>query len=359
MVRITQPRLESVRIPQSVPSDLSSSESKPSATVDVRIPAHGRPQFLAKAIESVFSQTLTSWTLVISEDGDGGGEIEKMVEPFLSDPRVSYVHTGGHVGAASNMTNLIRRGSAPYVALLHDDDFWDAEYLEHHVAFLEANPQVGWVFSLVKLADESGWEIRRLTPEIPAGIYTSEELAPRLLRTNFVEGIAILVRREAYEAVGSTFDAQFERIYDWDMYVRLATKFSTGHLHVWEYAWRLHGAQSTVEGRLRGEEKLRFLNHAEAEVRDALPDLHLSRRLQARTRSRTYLTLAIDALEKNEPRNSVREAARALKIYPLSIVDPQTPLVLIGAIGGRRVRRAIGDLRLTARRRLLKIHISK
>jgi len=340
-------------------SNPSSGDSKRSTVVDVRIPAHGRPQYLVKAIESVLSQTLTSWRLVVSEDGDGGGEIEKAVEPYLSDPRVSYVATKEHVGAARNMTSLISRGSAPYVALLHDDDFWNAEYLEHHVGFLEQHPQAGWVFSLVRLVDESGHEIRRLAPVIPAGIYTSEELVPRLLRTNFVEGIAILVRRDSFEAVGSMFDAQFERIYDWDMYLRLAARFSTGHVHAWEYAWRVHGAQSTVEGRLRGKEKLRFLDHAEAEVRSALPHLRLSKRLLARTRSRTHLTLAIDALEKNIPREALREAARALKLYPPSVFDPQTPLVMIGVVGGRRVRTAIGDLRLAARRRLLKIHFSK
>jgi GT2 family glycosyltransferase len=337
---------------------LSSSDPKNSTTVDVRIPAHGRPQYLVKAIESVLAQTLTSWTLVISEDGNGG-EIEKVVAPYLSDPRITYVSTGEHVGAARNMTGLIRRSSAPYVALLHDDDFWDAEYLEHQVGFLEIHPDVGWVFSLVRLVDESGHEIRRLAPEIPAGVYTSEELVPRLMRTNFVEGIAILVRRDSFEAVGSMFDSQFERIYDWDMYLRLAMRFSTGHVHAWEYAWRVHGAQSTVEGRLRGEEKLRFLDHAEAEVRKTLPTLHLSRRLLARTRSRTYLTLAIDALEKNTPREAIREAARALKAYPPSIFDPQTPLVLVGVVGGLRVRKAIGDLRLAARRHLLKIHFNK
>jgi glycosyltransferase involved in cell wall biosynthesis len=134
-------------------SDPSSNDPKRSALVDVCIPAHGRPRYLVAAIESVVAQTLTSWNVVISEDGEGGGEIEKIVSPYLSDPRVTYVSTGEHVGAARNMTGLIRHGSAPYVALLHDDDFWYPEYLERHVGFLEEHPQAGWVFSLVRVVD--------------------------------------------------------------------------------------------------------------------------------------------------------------------------------------------------------------
>jgi len=340
-------------------SDLSSNDSKTSALVDVCIPAHGRPRYLVDAIESVFAQTLTSWNLVISEDGEGGGEIEKVVTPYLSDPRVSYVVTGENVGAARNMTSLIRRGSAPFVAILHDDDLWYPTYLARHVEFFEKHPEAGWAFSLVVIVDEAGHEVRRIAPQLREGVLPSEELVPRLLRTNFVEGTAVLVRRTAYEAVGPMFDPQFERIYDWDMFLRLAERFPTGHFHAWECAWRRHGAQSTFEGRLRGKEKLRFLDHSEAEVRKALPNLRLSKRHLARTRSRTHLMLAIDGLEKNEPRESAHEAISALKIYPLSIFDPQTPLILIGLVGGRRVRKRIGDLRLEARRRSLKIHFSK
>jgi glycosyltransferase involved in cell wall biosynthesis len=340
-------------------SDMRLKDQKTSALVDVCIPAHGRPRYLVDAIESVYAQTLTAWTLVISEDGAGGGEIEKVVEPYLSDPRVSYVTTGENVGAARNMTSLIQRGSAPYVAILHDDDFWYPTYLAFHVDFLEQHPEAGWVFSLAKVVDESGREVRRIPPHLREGVLPSEELVPRLLRTNFVEGTAVLTRRNSYEAVGPMFDTQFERIYDWDMFLRLATHFPTGHFHVWECAWRRHGAQSTFEGRLRGDEKLRFLDYSEAEVKKALPNLRLSKRHLARTKSRTYLMRAIDALEMNKPRDSIHEATRALKIYPLSVFDPQTPLIFIGVVGGRRVRKAIGDLRLEARRRSLRIHLSK
>jgi glycosyltransferase involved in cell wall biosynthesis len=339
-------------------STLTASDHRNDAKVDVCIPAHGRPRYLVEAIESVFAQTLTSWRMVVSEDGEGGGEIEKIVRPYLSDPRVSYVTTGEHVGAARNMTGLIRHGSAPYVLILHDDDFLYPDYLERHVAFLEEHPQAGWVFSPEVVVDESGREVRRIAPKLAEGVHSSEELVPRLLRTNLIGG-SVMVKRAAYEAVGSAFDPQFPRIYDWEMFVRLAARFPTGHIHERLRAWRRHGAQSTFEGRLRGEEKLRFLDHAEAEVRRALPELRLSRRHLARTRSRTHLMLAIDALEKNELRETIRETGRALRIYPPSLFDPQTPLVAIGFVGGRRVRGAIGDLRLEARRRLLKIHISK
>ena len=341
-----------------MPKKHRQSSPKTDARVDVCIPAHGRPHYLIEAIESVFAQTLSDWKVLISEDGKGGGEIEEAVAPYLTDPRVSYLSTGENVGAARNMTELVRRGSAPFVTILHDDDLLCPDFLAHHVDFLEKHPQAGWVFSLVRIVDESGRELRSPAPHLAAGLYTSEELVPRLMRTNFVEGAA-LVKRVAYETVGSKFDEQFERIYDWDMFLRLATHFTTGHLHAREYVWRRHGAQSTFEGRLRGDEKLRFLDHSEAEVRKALPNLRLSKRHLARTRSRTYLMRAIDALEKNEPRGAVREVGKALRIYPPSIFDPQTTLVGVGVIGGRRVRRAIGDLRLEARRRSLKIHLGK
>ena len=191
--------------------------------MDVGIPTHGRPAFVREAIESVLAQTFGDWRLAISEDGPGGGPVREAVEPYLGDERISYIATGEHVGAAGNMSRLLQRGDAPYVILLHDDDLWEPEVLERRVRFLEGHPGCGFVFSGHFDIDGDGRRIGSAEFRLAEGVYPPETLAPMMLRANVMDIMdSVLVRRSAYDAVGPEFDASLPRVYDWEMWARLA-----------------------------------------------------------------------------------------------------------------------------------------
>ena len=84
----------------------------------------------------------SAWHLLISENGPEGSELGRRLRQYVADERIEYSPTGADLGAATNHTRLIQHGSAPYVAILHDDDRWDPEFLERRVQFLEATPTV-------------------------------------------------------------------------------------------------------------------------------------------------------------------------------------------------------------------------
>ena len=53
------------------------------------------------------------------------------------------------------------------MALLHDDDLWAPEFLERRVAFLDANPSCGLVFSVADFIDDQGSVIHRFRARHP------------------------------------------------------------------------------------------------------------------------------------------------------------------------------------------------
>ena len=67
-------------------------------TVDVGIPTVGESPYLAEAVESMLAQTLTSWRLVIRENGPGLDSVRRTLEPYLGDPRVKHVVAGTKTG---------------------------------------------------------------------------------------------------------------------------------------------------------------------------------------------------------------------------------------------------------------------
>ena len=144
----------------------------PIKLVDVGIPTHDRPVFVVEAVESVLAQTFERWRLVVSEDGPGNPEVAAALRPYLDDPRVTHEVSGRPLGAAANMSRVLASGSAPYVAILHDDDRWEPEFLERRVDFLEAHPECAFVFSghmdIDGNGDRTGHSKLRLDPGRPS-----------------------------------------------------------------------------------------------------------------------------------------------------------------------------------------------
>lgn len=319
--------------------------------VDVGIPAHGRPAYLQEAIESVLSQTINTWRLTICEDGSGEGEIARIGEQYLSDPRVQFRHTGEPIGAAPTMNKLLRAGRSTYLALLHDDDAWEPEFLERRIELLELHPECGAVFTPNLEIDCQSRVTRAVPPRMAEGVYEPEEMVPSLLLRNPIIPAAALIRRSALNAVGPQFDTRFRRIYDYELWVRLALVFPIGYLHAYDVRYRVHAEQSRrVTG--RGREQLHLLDHFDQLLADR-PELRLSPRQRARQRSGVMLSIALDDIQEGERRTGLEQVGRALALHGRSMVDVRVAAALVGAAIGPQAFRA---LRATARRHDVRLH---
>jgi glycosyltransferase involved in cell wall biosynthesis len=316
------------------------------ATVDVGIPTYDRPRYLVEAIESVLAQTLGDWRLTISEDGPRTDAVARAVAPYLRDPRIRYAWTDEHVGAARNLTRLIADATAPYVALLHDDDRWGPRFLEHRVAFLEEHPECGLVCSGSTVIDGDGRRVRLTPPRVSApAVLHPEQLIAAMVRRNMVPTPTVLVRRVAYEAVGPAFDARFTRIYDYEMWLRIALRFPVGYLDDDDAFWRLHGEQSTLAGRRRGDEQLAFLDHVEGLLAGSGAGITVDARLLNAVRARRMVSAGLDAIERRERRTAARWLRQALRA-----ADPRLVAALAAVLAGRRGSRVLGARRSRVRR---------
>jgi len=156
------------------------------------MPTRGAAPYLEQAIESVLAQTQPGWSLFISENGPG--ELEDRVKPFLGDERVRFSPTGEDLGAARNHTRLLEAGTAPYVAILHDDDRWDPEWLARRVDFLERHPECGFVFGGNREIDGESRVTASSELVLAEGVHQPEEIVPLLVRHNIVGIPTVLAR---------------------------------------------------------------------------------------------------------------------------------------------------------------------
>jgi glycosyltransferase involved in cell wall biosynthesis len=319
----------------------------------VGIPTRGRAAYFEAALRSALGQTLRDIRITVTENGPGDPEVADVIRRYAGDARLRHVVHGVDLGQAANFT-AAATGCAPYLALLHDDDTWEPDFLERRVEFLDANPTCGFVFSGAVIIDGEGRPVDIWESELEAGLHRSAEFLPLIYGHNVVPVPSALIRRSAYRAIGGAFDTLL--FSDHELWLRLAATADVGVLNVRDNAYRLHGNQLTFDRWHRlGEHRLEFLDVADAVVGD-----RLSGEVKRKARAESHLHVAGDAFERGERRLALAEIGRWARTVPRAAVERwelrRASLLVAAALSGPpgkslwRSRRNFGDRRADARR---------
>ncbi|MDT8894902.1 glycosyltransferase family 2 protein [Halomonas sp. I1] len=202
--------------------------------VQVVMRTKNRPLFLARALQSVASQTYPDWHCTVVNDGGVPGEVDKVVAALGDDirPQISIMHNAFSVGmeAASNVG--LCDCSADYYVIHDDDDSWAPDFLEVCVNALEsqkAGSVQGVVARTIKVMEgvEGDELITRKTsvflPEV-----TSFTI-PRVAQNNPFMPIAFVYSKKALELLEG-YDETLPVVGDWEFNLRFVRHFDIAYV---------------------------------------------------------------------------------------------------------------------------------
>jgi glycosyltransferase involved in cell wall biosynthesis len=304
---------------------------KPS--INIIVPAFNGSRFLGMTLESVLSQTLGDFELILVDDGSTDSTRQMAQAYAARDARVRVISQENRGVAAARNRGLAESDSrAPYVLFLDQDDLLEPDALARLVDAAEADPaSVGAhgriaVIGAGSERPEEADEFERIARERP--IVTTDGLigalppdAPTTLESAAVynplrtPGVALL-KRSALETAGG-FDAATEPADDWDLWLRLTR---IGHLTFVDAVtlrYRLHGANaSKIQARqmLAAERRVRRKALADPAYAQA-QRVALLRGHQAlyRQQARAKWTYARECLRDRDVRGATLEAMRAAR----------------------------------------------
>lgn len=179
--------------------------------------------FITEAIASVFAQTISSWELLLVDDGstDTSTRIARTFHENYPG-KVRYLQHEGHQnrGMSASRNLGIRHARGKYIAFLDSDDVWFPNALEEQVTILESLPQAGMVYGpseywyswTGKAQDIERDVVEKLGIESDM-LFEPPQLLPRLLRGNAAGTSLVLVRREVIERIGG-FEESFRGLYE-------------------------------------------------------------------------------------------------------------------------------------------------
>ena len=169
---------------------------------------------LSMAIDSIISQTLSEWELIICDDGVTD-EICQLLQQYRKrDKRIILIKNKKNLGLAKSLNHCLKYTRGGYIARMDADDISDKKRLEKQCHFLDKYPQYAFVGSKAYVFDDNGVYKTRNVEKKPS-------TSSFLLRSPFMHP-TVMVRREAYIAVnGYRIAKETRRAEDYDLFMRL------------------------------------------------------------------------------------------------------------------------------------------
>ena len=188
--------------------------------VSVIIPTYNRAAFLREAIDSVLAQTEKNFELIIVDDGSTDATPE-VVAAYAKRLRYFYQP---NAGAAAARNCGLQQAGGKFIAFLDSDDLWLPKKLARQLAWMDAHPEIMLCYT-DEIWIRHGVRVNQKKIHAKAGGWIYPLCLPRCI----ISPSSVLMRRELFEAVGG-FDEQLPICEDYDLWLRVASRFEVGFL---------------------------------------------------------------------------------------------------------------------------------
>lgn len=187
------------------------------------IPVFNCARYLEDALRSVLEQDPGPEAMQISVVDDVSDDDPAEVINRVAPGRVEYIRHATRQGAPGNFNACVRLARGHWVHILHGDDAVRPGFYEAVGRAARSTSGLGAAFcrTIVMSPDGHWLRISPLEAERPGVI---PDMLARLAVQNRIMTPAIVVRREAYEAVGG-FRPELIHTADWDLWKRVAARF--------------------------------------------------------------------------------------------------------------------------------------
>lgn len=204
--------------------------------VSVIVPTFNRPEFLRRALNSIFEQTHRNYEAVVINDG--GEDVASIAAEF---PKTTYISLDKNRGLPAARNVGLRRAKGTWIAYLDDDDWFYPHHLQILVSWIH---KARFVYSDAHLMNYRGEKKLFMSVDPDPGNILSHNITP----------VCCILHDHLLAAEAGMFDEDLPNHEDWDLWIRMSK--IAGMYHVKEITCcvdRSHPTmQSDMDAMLRG-----------------------------------------------------------------------------------------------------------
>src|ERR1017187_5416726 len=210
--------------------------------VSIVTPSFNQGPFLEATIRSVLSQDLPDFEYIVMDGGSRDGSRE-IIEGYGA--RLSYWESAPDAGQADAIYRGFERATGEVLGWVNSDDVLLPGALRRVARFFDENPKEDWVVGGCLMVDAEGAPLRtRLGSPVFYKGYSVSFLQLLYWSPGFAQPASFWRRRAFFECGG--FDRSLQFCFDYDLYLRLASKRASGAIPEFLACFRVHGGSKSA-----------------------------------------------------------------------------------------------------------------
>jgi acetyltransferase-like isoleucine patch superfamily enzyme/glycosyltransferase involved in cell wall biosynthesis len=215
------------------------------------IPVKNGMPYIRETLASIEKQTYKNWEVLVWDNDSTDGTLEELSQ-WIPGRLPGRVISGQPHGVGGSLARMVELCQTEFCARIDADDINYPDRLEKQIAFLQANPRVAVLGCQMHCINSKGTQKGSYhVPHHHADIYH------KLLYGNSMAHPSVLFRRSAILDVGNY--KELPNIEDYDLWLRVATKYELANLSDYLVYYRVHDNSvtqvATREGRIMGLER--------------------------------------------------------------------------------------------------------
>lgn len=295
--------------------------------VSILTPTYNHELYIGPCIQSVLTQTFSSWEMIILDDGstDRTAETAREMAGMDSRIRVMSQENVGLLKLGETYNKGLHASRGKYIAILEGDDVWEANKLERQITALEHDPQavMSWAKAELVSSDLS------VTYDTRPAIFPQHEALYRndppgtilelLTMGVIIPALTIVIRKDRLLSIGGFIQSHGMPLVDFPTVLKLSL-LGTFHFEPQILGkWRIYPGQTTKKYTIEIhngftaflKDHLPEVNSLDAAKKDHIMRFYEAMCLIAYARSGRY------RLIRKEFKNARRDYKQALT-YPVS-----------------------------------------
>ena len=197
------------------------------------------PKYLREAVMSVLAQTYPVCELIVVNDGSTRPEtLSELAGMKAVSPIVVINQPNKKISGALNTG--IKNMAGDWFAGCGSDDRWFPDRLEEQVKFIEAHPEARVLYCDWEFMDNRGIPIQ--THLEPSGFKDRIEAGKHMIREHIGMWSGMMIHKSVFDNVG-LYNESFPTREDYEMHIRILTKYMMYHMPRVLAQYRLHGEQ--------------------------------------------------------------------------------------------------------------------
>jgi len=187
--------------------------------VSVLLPCYNAAATLSETLDSLAKQTLTDFEVIAVDDGSVDATLRILQDWAVKDSRFR-VFSRSHAGVIATANAGLELCQAAYIARMDADDYTHPERLTLQADFLDQNPDVAVVSSLVKAFPEKDvQEGYRIYVDWLNTLVTNEDICREIFVESPLANSSVMMQRTWVEMMGGYHDYGWPE--DYDLFLRM------------------------------------------------------------------------------------------------------------------------------------------